>query len=105
MTQTQTLDPAQEIRIKAVHRGFLYQHLYVAACLLTSDQIGATSIVVERDEDIEFITPAGRTYIQVKTRSQAIMPADVSSALSGSTLCAKSTCRADDRAGRPLWWW
>lgn len=81
MTQIQTLDPAQEIRIKAVHRGFLYQHLYVAACLLTSDQIGATSIVVERDEDIEFITPAGRTYIQVKTRSQAIMPADVSSAL------------------------
>lgn len=81
MTQTQTLDPAQEIRIKAVHRGFLYQHLYAAACLLTSDQIGATSIVVERDEDIELITHAGRTYIQVKTRSQAIMPADVSSAL------------------------
>ncbi len=81
MTQTQTLDPAQEIRIKAVHRGFLYQHLYAAACILTSDQIGATSIVVERDEDIELITPAGRTYIQVKTRSQAIMPADISSAL------------------------
>lgn len=81
MTHTQTLDPAQEIRIEAVHRGFLYQHLYAAACLLTSGQIGSTSVMVERDEDIELDTPAGRTYIQVKTRSQPIMPADIKSAL------------------------
>ncbi|MES2415978.1 MAG: hypothetical protein V4614_19450 [Pseudomonadota bacterium] len=81
MTYTQTLDPAQEIRIEAVHRGFLYQHLYAAACLLTSGQIGASSVMVERDEDIELVTPAGRIYIQVKTRGQAIMPADIKSAL------------------------
>lgn len=81
MTQTSTLDPAQEIRIEAVHRGYLYQHLYAAACLLTSGQTGATSVVVERDEDIELVTPAGRTYIQVKTRGQAIMPSDINSAL------------------------
>lgn len=81
MTQTPTLDPAQEIRIEAVHRGFLYQHLYAAACLLTSGQIGATSVVVERDEDIELVTPAGRFYIQVKTRSQPIMPADIKSTM------------------------
>lgn len=81
MTHTPTLDPAQEIRIEAVHRGFLYQHLYAAACLLTSGQIGATSVMVERDEDIELVTPAGRTYIQVKTRGQAIIPADIKSAL------------------------
>ncbi|MFZ4286309.1 AAA family ATPase [Variovorax sp. HJSM1_2] len=81
MTHTQTLDPAQEIRIEAVHRGFLYQHLYAAACLLNAAQIGATSIMVERDEDIEVITPAGQTYIQVKTRGQAIMPVDIKSAL------------------------
>ncbi len=81
MTYTKTLDPAQEIRIEAVHRGFLYQHLYAAACLLTSEQIGASSVIVERDEDIELVTPAGRTYIQVKTRGQAIMPADIKSAL------------------------
>src|SRR5690606_33195669 len=36
---------------------------------------------VERDEDIELVTPAGRTYIQVKTRAQAIMPVDIKSAL------------------------
>lgn len=77
MTHTPTLDPAQEIRIEAVHRGFLYQHLYAASCLLTSGQIGVTSVVVERDEDIELVTPAGRIYIQVKTRSQPIMPADI----------------------------
>jgi hypothetical protein len=81
MTHTQTLDPAQEIGIEAVHRGFLYQHLYAAACLLTSRRTGVASVVVERDEDIELVTPAGRTYIQVKTRSQAIMPMDIKSAL------------------------
>ncbi|MBK9497582.1 MAG: ATP-binding protein, partial [Xanthomonadales bacterium] len=81
MTQIPTHDPAQEIRIEAVHRGFLYQHLYAAACLLTSGQIGAISVVVERDEDIELVTPTGRTYIQVKTRGQAIMPSDIKSAL------------------------
>jgi len=78
---THTLDPAQEIRIEAVHRGFLYQHLYAAACLLTSRQAGVTSVVVERDEDIELVTPARRTYIQVKTRSQPIMPMDIKAAL------------------------
>jgi hypothetical protein len=81
MTHTPTLDPAQEIRIEAVHRGFLYQHLYAAAYLLNSGQTGATSLSVERDEDIELVKPAGRTYIQVKTRSQPIMPADIKSAL------------------------
>lgn len=81
MTQTQTLDPAQEIRIEAVHRGFLYQHLYAAACLFASGRIGAILVTVERDDDIELITPAGRTYIQVKTRGQAIIPADIRSAL------------------------
>jgi hypothetical protein len=81
MTHTQTLDPAQEIRIEAVHRGFLYQHLYATACLLTSGRIGANSVMVERDEDIELVTPAGRTYIQVKTRSQKIMPVDIKSTL------------------------
>lgn len=81
MTHTPTLDPAQEIRIEAVHRGFLYQHLYAASCLLTSGQIGVTSVVVERDEDIELVTPAGRIYIQVKTRSQPIMPADISATI------------------------
>lgn len=81
MISSSTLDHAQEIRIEAVHRGFLYQHLYAAGCLLNSGQTGAISVTVERDEDIEQVTPAGRTYIQVKTRSQAIIPSDIKSAL------------------------
>lgn len=81
MIPASTLAPAQEIRIEAVHRGFLYQHLYAAACLLNAGQSGAISVAVERDEDIEQVTPEGRTYIQVKTRAQAIMPADIKSAL------------------------
>jgi len=81
MPHTQTLDPAQEIRIESVHRGFLYQHLYAAACILTSAQIGANSVMVERDEDIELVTSTGRTYIQVKTCGQKIMPVDIKSAL------------------------
>lgn len=95
MTHTATLDPAQEIRIEAVHRGFLYQHLYAAACLLTSGHTGATSVVVERDEDIELVTPAGRFYIQVKTRSQPIMPADIK-----STMARFDALRQEHQQGR-----
>lgn len=76
-----TLDPAQEIRIDAVHRGFLYQHLYATACLLTAGPAAATAVVVERDEDIEVVTASGRLYIQVKTRTRPIMPSDIASAL------------------------
>lgn len=76
-----TLDPAQEVRIAAVHRGFLYQHLYTAACLLNAASLDATVVVVERDEDIEIITSKARLYIQVKTRAHPIMPSDIAQAL------------------------
>lgn len=76
-----TLDPAQEIRIAAVHGGFLYQHLYATACLLIAGPAVATSVVIERDEDVEVITASGRIYIQVKTRSHPLMPGDIKTAL------------------------
>ena len=76
-----TLDPAQEVRIAAVHRGFLYQHLYTAACLLNAASLDATGVVVERDEDIEIVTSKARLYIQVKTRAHPIMPSDIAQAL------------------------
>lgn len=76
-----TLDPAQEIRIAAVHRGFLYQHLYAVGCLLSAEVAGATCVVIERDEDIEVVHRSHRLYVQVKTRSQAIIPSDIDSAL------------------------
>lgn len=80
-TTLPTLDPAQEIRIAAVHRGFLYQHLYAAACLLNAAPSAATVVVVERDEDIEIVTSTARLYVQVKTRVHPIMPSDIAQAL------------------------
>ncbi|BEP62340.1 hypothetical protein GmRootV213_28940 [Variovorax sp. V213] len=76
-----TLDPAQEVRIAAVHRGFLYQHLYAVGCLLAAEVVGATSVVIERDEDVEIVQQSRRLYVQVKTRSQPIIPSDIGSAL------------------------
>jgi hypothetical protein len=76
-----TLDPAQEVRIAAVHRGFLYQHLYTVGCLFQAAAAGVTSVVVERDEDIEVVLPLRRIYVQVKSRSQPIIPSDIDSAL------------------------
>lgn len=43
------LDSRQVVRIEAVHRGFLYQHLYAAACLFGAAKSGATKVVVEHD--------------------------------------------------------
>jgi hypothetical protein len=49
------LDPDQLKRIESVHRGFLYQHLYAAGCLLLAAGADASSVVVEADEDIEIV--------------------------------------------------
>ncbi|WP_105511995.1 SEC-C metal-binding domain-containing protein [Paraburkholderia sp. BL21I4N1] len=90
-----TLDPAQEVRIAAVHRGFLYQHLYTVGCLFRAAAAGATSVVVERDEDVEIVLPSRRIYVQVKSRSQPIIPSDIDSALERF-----SRLRAEHVAGR-----
>lgn len=83
-----TLDAAQELRIAALHRGFLYQHLYVVGSLFkaaAATAAGVVSVVVERDEDVELVVPSGRIYVQVKTRAQPIAPSDVDSALARFT--------------------
>ena len=74
------LDPRQLARIEAVHRGFMYQHLFAAACLLTAPG-RATSVQVEKDEDVEIAMIDGVVYIQVKTRSRPLIPSDVQTAL------------------------
>jgi hypothetical protein len=75
------LDPQQLARIESVHRGFLYQHLYAAACLLSAQNVGATSFVIERDEDVEIIVPRGPIYTQIKTRSRPLIYSDIADAL------------------------
>jgi len=46
------IDPAQLRRIEAVHRGFLYQHLYAVGCMIKLASLEAGQVAVERDEDI-----------------------------------------------------
>lgn len=67
------LDPRQLVRIEAVHRGFLYQHLYLANCLLRAGSAGVAKIVVEGDEDVEVYRTTGCLYVQVSRdrRSQS----------------------------------
>lgn len=81
LTTDPILDKRQLTRIEAVHRGFLYQHLYTVACLLLAQNSGVTSIVVERDEDVEVVFDIQRIYIQVKTRSSPLKYSDIDGAI------------------------
>lgn len=89
------IDTIQLRRIEAVHRGFLYQHLYAAACLLTSGRIAGNVVIVERDEDIELIAQPIRHYIQVKTRSRPLQPGDINDVLDRF-----KTLRQEHRSGK-----
>ncbi|MCE0799492.1 DUF4297 domain-containing protein [Buttiauxella sp. S04-F03] len=75
------LDSAQLVRIEAVHRGFLYQHLYAVGCLLLAQRASMEAVTVEFDEDIELNSEQEHIYVQVKTRLKQIIPSDVSGAL------------------------
>jgi hypothetical protein len=75
------LDPKQLKRIESIHRGFLYQHLYTAGCLLLAAGADASAVVVEADEDIEIVCPDRRLYVQVKTRSEALTEGDIEGAI------------------------
>lgn len=79
--QINVLDPAQLIRIEAVHRGFLYQHLYTVQCLLSAASLSAQSIEVENDEDVELQFDGRRAYVQVKHRKGALAWGDIEEAL------------------------
>lgn len=76
-----TLDARQLAQIEAVHRGFLYQHLYVSACLFRAASAGVTHVVVENDEDVELVLPGHRIYVQIKTRGSRLIFTDVAGAL------------------------
>ncbi|WNF58519.1 hypothetical protein [Pseudomonas sp. SG20052] len=72
-----TLDEAQEKRIAAVHGGFLYQHLFAVGCLLKANGSDVLKVVIERDEDVEIDLADVRIYVQVKTRSDPLIPSDL----------------------------
>ena len=69
--------------IEAVHRGFLYQHLFAVGILLSPHAHTIQEVTVEDDEDIElFFFSNTRRYIQIKTRSTVLRPADIATTLS-----------------------
>jgi hypothetical protein len=74
------LDQTQLRRIEAMHRGFLFQHLFAVACILRRSE-DLTAIAVERDEDVELLAPDIRKYVQVKTRSGMLTGADLRTTL------------------------
>ena len=75
--EAQVLDLAQLARIQGTHRGFLYQHLYAAACLLMAPSTGVAHVRVERDEDVELVRDDQVLYAQVKTRGSPLALSDV----------------------------
>lgn len=75
------VDERQLVRIEAVHRGFLYQHIYGAICLLLAGANGVERVIVERDEDVEIVLPHRRVYIQIKTRVGSLSFGDIEGAL------------------------
>lgn len=75
-----TLDEAQEKRIAAVHGGFLYQHLFAVGCMLKAQAANVVQVVIERDEDVEIVLSNCRVYVQIKTRSNPLIPSDIDTA-------------------------
>lgn len=75
------LDAAQLVRIEAVHRGFLYQHLYAVACFFKAERANVSEIIVESDEDVELLYADKRQYLQIKTRAETITRSDIGGAL------------------------
>ncbi|MEU5838357.1 ATP-binding protein [Streptomyces diacarni] len=99
-TAEPVVDPAQLIRITALHKGFLYQHLYAVGCLLHMTDGGAHRLLVERDEDIEVVLPGRRVYLQVKTRSRNLQWGDIQSAVENYD-AVRALHEHGNRPGRP----
>lgn len=82
MAPVSALDPKQLLRIETVHRGFLFQHLYAAQCLLCAGVLSASAVVVESDEDVEVLLDGRHLYVQVKYRKNTLAWNDIEGAMS-----------------------
>ena len=66
------IDSARLRGIEAVHRGFLYQHLYTVACILRArTESTILQVIAEGDEDTEVVLSEEHWYIQIKYRTTA----------------------------------
>ena len=52
------INPQQLNRIESVHRGFLYQHVYATACLLSMSEVGTVSATLTNQTTPRMILPA-----------------------------------------------
>jgi len=78
---TDNLDSRQR-SIEAVHRGFLYQHLYGVGCLLLArTRPEVQNVATERDEDIEVVLETEHWYLQIKSRRRPLQLSEISSTL------------------------
>jgi len=75
------LESKQVERITAVHKGFLYQHLYGVAYLLTVISEPEARLIVEHDEDLEIRLNGRSPYIQVKLRNRPLRYGDISGSI------------------------
>lgn len=77
----EVIDPVQLRRIEAVHRGFLYQHLYAVGCMIKLAAENTGQVAVERDEDVEISINDEIVFVQVKTRTDPLTSSDIKTAL------------------------
>ncbi|MFJ9763273.1 AAA family ATPase [Streptomyces erythrochromogenes] len=96
------LDAGQQLRIRATHRGFTYQHLYAVGCLLRLRDAGAQALLVERDEDLEVVLPGRHLYLQVKTRQSGVLVrSDIRDAVDAYVTEIRPEHDAGRRSGTP----
>jgi hypothetical protein len=95
------LDPAQLVRIEAVHRGFLFQHLYTVQCLLSAAALSVQTVAVESDEDVEVQFEGRRIYVQVKHRKVPLAWNDIEDALTRFGELRAAHARGERDVSRP----
>jgi hypothetical protein len=103
--ETFNLDPRQLARIEAVHRGFLYQHLYAATCLFHAARAGVTHVIVENDETSNSCAPTNESIHRLKCARLTSFSATSRVRLQGSRRSERSTRKVDEavHASSPLY--
>jgi hypothetical protein len=95
------LDEAQLARIEAVHRGYLFQHLYAVQCLLSATTLKLESVDVEGDEDVQVQFQGKRAYVQVKHRKTNLAWDDIEETLKRFAEL-RDVHRRGERDGEPV---
>jgi hypothetical protein len=93
------LDQKQLASIESVHRGFLYQHLYLVGALLSAAETDARVFVTEHDEDVEVVLEGAHIYLQIKTRGDRYLAPSDLEGLNERVDGLRAAHQAGERAG------